>query len=182
MTLARLYVEQKRLDEARTEFEAIVKREPAAPWPRTMVGVILETQGKSAEAKRWYEETVATTDDAPIAANNLAFIYAQEGRNLDIALQLASAAKQKMPDSADVDDTIGWIYYKKDLPALAVAPLEESLKKRPDNAEVLMHLGLTHAKLGDKAKAREALEKSLKLNPQLPGSDDARRTLATVSQ
>jgi tetratricopeptide (TPR) repeat protein len=180
--LAQLFVQQKRLDEAKAEFEGMVKRDPTAVGPRTMVGVLLESQGKREEAKKWYEATVAAVQDAPVVANNLAFIYAEDGTNLDIALQLASSAKQKLPDSADVDDTIGWVYYKKDLPALAVKPFEESLKKRPDNAEVLYHLGLTYAKLGDTARAREALERSLKLNPQHPGHDVARKTLATVSQ
>ena len=48
-----------RLDAARTEFEGMVKRDPSAVGPRTMVGVILETQGKREEARRWYEATVA---------------------------------------------------------------------------------------------------------------------------
>jgi tetratricopeptide (TPR) repeat protein len=181
-TLAQLYMQQQRLDEAKTEFEGMVKRDPRAAGPRTMVGVILESQGKRSEAKAWYEATVAAVNDAPIAANNLAFIYAEDGTNLDMALQLASTAKQQMPDSPDVDDTLGWIYYKKDLPALAVRPLEESLKKRPDNAETLYHLGVTYAKIGDAAKARDALERSLKFGPQSPFSAEVRRTLASVSR
>ena len=98
-----------------------------------------------------------------------------------MALQLATSAKQRLPDDPSVDDTIGWIYYKKDLPSLAVRPLEDSLKKRPDVAEVLYHLGMTYAKLGDKVKARETLERALKLDPKV-GGDEARRVLASVTQ
>ena len=134
------------------------------------------------EAKRWYEATVAEMTNAPIAANNLAFIYAEEGTNLDVALQLAKSAKQQIPDNAVVDDTLGWVYYKKDLATMAVSPLEESLKKMPDNADILYHLGLTYAKIGNKAQARQALERALKLNPQLAGAASARQTLAAVSQ
>ena len=180
--LAQLYYQQQRLDEAKAEFEGMVKRAPAEAGPRTMVGVILESQGKREEARRWYEETMAAVKDAPIAANNLAFIYAEQGINLDLALQLAGAAKQGLPDSPDVDDTLGWIYYKKDMANLAIRPLEESLKKRPDYAETLYHLGLAYAKTGDDAKARQALERALKLDPQFPGSDVARQTLASVSR
>jgi tetratricopeptide (TPR) repeat protein len=180
--LAQFYMQQKRLDEAKTEFEGMVKRDPSSPGPRTMVGAILEAQGKREEAKRWYEETVAAVKDAPIVANNLAYIYAEEGTNLDMALQLATTAKQGLPDSPDVDDTLGWIYYKKDMASLAIRPLEESLKRRPDAPEVLYHLGLAYAKTGDEAKAREALERALKLNPQFPGNDVARQTLSTFSR
>jgi tetratricopeptide (TPR) repeat protein len=177
--LAQLYVKQQRLDQARAEFEGMVKRDPRAVEPRTMVGIILETQGKREEAKRWYEATVAEMSNAPVAANNLAFIYAEESTNLDVALQLASSAKQQIPDSAIVDDTLGWVYYKKDMATLAVRPLEESLKKMPDNADILYHLGLTYAKVGDKAKARDTLGRALKLKPELAS---ARQILASVSQ
>ena len=64
---------------------------------------------------------------------------------------------------------------------LAVGPLEDSIKKRPNAPLVLYHLGLTYAKLGDKAKARVALERAVKLDPKV-GGDEARRTLALVSQ
>ena len=121
-----------------------------------MVGVLFEAQGRREDARKSYEATVSRPEAAPVAANNLAFIYAEQGTNLDVALQLATTAKQQLPDDPSVDDTLGWVYYKKDLPALAVKPLEESLKKLPDNAEVLYHLGLTYAKLGEKAKARDA--------------------------
>jgi tetratricopeptide (TPR) repeat protein len=145
-----------------------------------MVGVLFEQEGKRDEARKVYEATVKINENASVAANNLAFIYAEQGTNLDMALQLATSAKQRLPNDASVDDTIGWVYYKKGLPALAVTPLEDSLKKRPNNAEVLFHLGLAYAKLGENAKARDALERALKLDPAV-GGDEARRTLALVS-
>ena len=175
--LAQLYMQQGRLDEARAEFEGIVERDPSAIGARTMVGMLLEAQGKREEARKSYEATVNGTENAPVAANNLAFIYAEQGTNLDVALQLATSAKQRLPDDPSVDDTLGWIYYKKDMPSLAVRPLQDSLRKRPDAPEVLYHLGMTYAKLGDKVKARETLERALKLDPKM-GGDDARRALA----
>ncbi len=178
--LASFYVQQKRLDEARAEFEGMVKRDPSAAGPRTMVGLILETQGKKAEAKKWYEDTVAAINDAPIVANNLAMIYANEGNNLDQALQLAQAAKQRLPENADVDDTLGWIYYKKGLTSLAVGPLESATQRKPDNAEILYHLGLTYASLGDKAKARAALERAMKLDPNIAANETAQQALNSV--
>ena len=128
-----------------------------------------------------YEIAVKGTENAPVAANNLAFIYADQGTNLDLALQLATAAKQRLPDDGSVDDTIGWVYYKKGLPSLALKPLEESAKKLPNHPEVLVHLGLTYAKLGENDKARAALERAFKLNPQVGGAE-ARQALASVSK
>jgi tetratricopeptide (TPR) repeat protein len=180
--LANLYLRQQRLDEARVEYENMAKRNPSSAGPRTMVGVILEAQGRRDEARRWYEETVAAVPDAPVAANNLAMMYADDDVNLDMALQLATTAKQRLPDNPDVDDTLGWVYYKKNLPALAIPPFEESLRKRPDTPEVLYHLGLAYAKVGDHAKARESLERALKLKPDFAGSDIARQTLTSIDR
>jgi len=180
--LAQLYVKQQRLDEARKQFEVIAKRDPRSVGARTMIGIILEVQGKREEAKKAYEAAVADGQAAPVAANNLAFMYAEDGQNLDTALQLASTAKKLMPENSEVDDTLGWVYYKKDLASLAIPPLEESLKKRPDNPNALYHLGMTYAKIGDKAKSRDALERALKLNLRQAYVASARQTLATVTQ
>ena len=178
--LADLYLRQKRTDEALAEFEGIVKRDPSAVGARTMIGMLLDQQGKRDEALKAYQAAVRGNDNAPVAANNLAFLYAERGTNLDEALQLATSAKQRLPNDANVDDTIGWIYYKKGLTDLALKSFEESLRKAPDNPEVLFHLGLAYAKLDQKAKAREALERALKLNPRV-GGEEARRVLAAVS-
>jgi tetratricopeptide (TPR) repeat protein len=180
--LAQLYVQQNRIDEARTEFEAIAKRDPSsAVQARTMIGLLFVQQGKHGEAQKAFEAAVSGTDNAPVAANNLAFMYAEQGTNLDLALQLATTAKQRLPDDANVDDTIGWIYYKKGLASMAVRSFEESLRKNPDAADVLAHLGLAYAKLGDNAKARAALERAVKLQPGV-GGDEVKRALAAVAQ
>jgi tetratricopeptide (TPR) repeat protein len=180
--LALLYLEQRRIDQARAEFAGIAQRDPSNVPARTMLGILLAQQGKEDEAIKVYEATANGTANAPVAANNLAFIYAQRGINLDVALQLATSAKQRLPNDPIVDDTIGWIYYKKDLPSLAVQPLESALKQLPNNAELLVHLGLTYAKLGDKEKARQALERALKLDPRVVGAEEAKRALASVSR
>jgi len=179
--LAQLYARQGRLEEARVEFEGIASRDPSATGARTMVGLLLEAQGKRDDAVKAYETAVNGPGSSPVAANNLAFIYAERGVNLDVALQLATTAKQRLPDDPSVNDTLGWVYYKKGQPALAVGPLQESLRARPDSPEVLFHLGMAYARLGDNTKAREALERAVKLDPKV-GGDEARKTLASIPQ
>jgi tetratricopeptide (TPR) repeat protein len=169
--LAQLYVRQRRLPEARAEFEGIALRDPSAAGPRTMVGMLLEAEGKPDEARQVYERIVAANIDAPVAANNLAYLYANRDTNLDVALRLAASAKPKLPDDPNVDDTIGWIYYKKNLPELARSPLEASARRLPQNPDVLYHLGLTYAKLGESFKAREVLSRARKLDASIGGAD-----------
>jgi tetratricopeptide (TPR) repeat protein len=179
--LAELYVQQRRIDEALAEYEGIVKRDPSSIAARTMIGMLLDVQGRREDAIKAYEAAAVRPESAPVAANNLAFIYAELGRNLDVALQLATTAKQQLPNEPSVDDTLGWVYYKKDMPSLAVKALEESRKQLPDNAELLYHLGLTYAKLGEKQKAQEALSRALRIDPNI-GGDQSRQVLASVSK
>jgi tetratricopeptide (TPR) repeat protein len=180
--LARVYVTQNRIDEARAEYAAMAERDPSSVEARTFVGMLLELQKKPVEAKKWYQDALSVNDRAPVAANNLAYLYAEEGRDLDAALNLATVAKQGMPDSPQVDDTLGWVYYKRNMPTLALRPLEDSVRQNPRNAGPLFHLGLTYAKLGQKAKAREHLERALNADAQFSGADVARRTLATLDR
>ena len=146
-----------------------------------MAGLILEAQNKRAEAQKRYEVIVAQGGRAPVAANNLAWIYAESGGNLDTALELAQAAKSQIPASPEISDTLGWIYYKKGLPLLAIPQLEESVAKNPKNASYQFHLGLAYAKAGQFAKARAALEQALQLSPTFEGADLARKTLSEIT-
>jgi Flp pilus assembly protein TadD len=79
-----------------------------------------------------------------------------------------------------VNDTLGWIYYKKGLAALAIPPLRDSVEKAPKNATYHFHLGLAYVKNGDTAEGRKSLAAALALDPKFKGADEAQRTLASL--
>jgi tetratricopeptide (TPR) repeat protein len=139
-----------------------------------------EFQNNKEDAKRWYEKALSVDSGAPVAANNLAWLTAEQGGNLDVALQLAQAAKARLPNSPEVDDTLGWIYYKKGLNTLAIGSFQASIEKDQKNALYHYHLGLAYAKNGDKDKARDSLKQALSLNPKFDGADEAQKTLASL--
>ena len=175
--LAGVLLGQNKLDAALTEFDQMAARDPKNVGARTMAAMILDRQQKPAEAKKRYEAIVADQPSAAVASNNLAWIYAEEGANLDTALRLAQAAAAQLPDNPEVQDTIGWIYYKKDLPALAIPAFEKSVEKAPENAGYHYHLALAHAKAGDAANARRSVDQALKLRPDYP---EAQKLLASL--
>lgn len=180
--LGQLYLGQKRLDEARREFDTLSERQSRPVGPLTMSGVILQGQGDTAGARQRYERALALDPRASVAANNLAWIYAEAGENLPEAVRLAEAARQALPDSAEVLDTLGWAYYRSNLPALAVPVLTQAADKSPKNASYHYHLGLAHQKVGDIARARGALTRALEINPNFPAAGDARRALAALAE
>ncbi len=178
--LGQVLVAQGKLDQARTEFENLVERSPKSVAALTMVGIILQTQGDIDGARDRFERAVELDPNAAVAANNLAWIYAEHGGNLDMALQLAKTAESRLPGVAEVSDTLGYVYYKKDLTSLAISTLEANVQKNPDNAVFHYHLGLAYSKAEDSQRARDHLTKALSLKPDFDGAADARTLLETL--
>ena len=179
--LGQVYTFQKRLDAARGEFEELARKSPKSVAPPTFVAMIYEAQNKKADAKSWYEKTLAIDKNAPVAANNLAYIIAEEtDGNLDVALQLAQTAKAGLPDSAEVDDTLGWVYYKKGLATLAIRSFTESIEKDPKNATYHYHLGLAYINNREPDRARASLQEALSLKPSSDEAAAVQKALASL--
>ena len=85
-----------------------------------------------------------------------------------------------LPENPLFSDTLGWVYYKKNLAQSAIPLLRASVERAPREPVYHYHLGLAYAKGGDKARARQSLEQALRLAPAFAGSADAKRVLATL--
>lgn len=178
--LGQLYLSQKRLNEARTEFEALAKRQAKPVAALTMSGMLLMAQGQTELARKKFEDVLALDPRAVIASNNLAWMYAEAGSDLDRALGLAQTASSQAPEQPEVIDTLGWVYYKKNLPELAIPLFERCVKKAPTNAAYHHHLGLAYMKAGRSQQARASLQRALANNPDATTADDARRALTQI--
>ena len=144
------------------------------------MGMLLQMQDKPAEARASYERALAIDPRSAVAANNLAVLYADSDGDMNVALQLAQTAKAGLPDQPSVDDTLGWVYYKRGNSNLAIAPFEAAVKAAPENATYHYHLGLAYASAGKRSQARASMEKALSLNNTFSGADDARQQLASL--
>jgi tetratricopeptide (TPR) repeat protein len=179
--LGQLYVAQGRLDEARAEFERIAKQSSKPVGAVTMVGIIAEAKGDLAQARAQFERALQLDPEAAVAANNLAWIYAEHGGNLDVALHLAQVAQKRLPEVSEVADTLGYIYYKKNLAPLAISTLTVVTARDPGNPTFQYHLGLAYASAGDAKRARQSLARALELKPDFAGAHEARELLGSLS-
>jgi tetratricopeptide (TPR) repeat protein len=144
------------------------------------VAMLFEAQGHAAEAEKQYQQVLGIDAHAAVAANNLAYLYVASNRNLDQALQLAQVAKEQLPNEPHVNDTLGWIYVKKNMTSAALLPLESSVKMTPDDPVALYHLGIAYVQAGNWTKAKETLNRALTLKPDFDGAPDARKALTTI--
>jgi tetratricopeptide (TPR) repeat protein len=180
--LGQLYVSQGKLDEARTEFEALAKQSQKPVGALTMLGMILQAKGDIDGARDRFERALQIDPEAGVAANNLAWIYAETGGNLDVALHLAQVAQKRLAGMPEVGDTLGYIYYKKNLAPLAISTLTVSTEKDPGNATYQYHLGLAYAAAGDATRAKQVLARALELKSDFNGAREARELLSSLTR
>jgi len=103
---------------------------------------------------------------------------------------LAQGAVQKNPNVAGFVDTLGWVYYKKNLHSAAVEQLRKAVSLSDAQARAVngapsaayhYHLGMALKDNGDKDEARRELQTAIKLSEKAPFADveDAKKALAT---
>ena len=178
--LARVYLVTDRDQEAIAQYEAALEKNPDQAGAHMLLGTIYDMQKQWDLSQKHYQEALSIDAEFVPAANNLAYLLAVQGKDLDKALELARRAKEKMPEDPAVMDTLGLVYYKKGLYDNAMQELAESAEKLPDNPTVLYHLGLVHHKKGNAKEARANLEKALNLSQDFDGAEEARAVLAKL--
>jgi tetratricopeptide (TPR) repeat protein len=179
--LGQLYMSQRKLDQARAEFDAMAARQTKPVGALTMSGMIFQSQGNTAMAKKKFEDALAIDSRAVIAANNLAWIHAESGEDLDTALRLAQTATAAAPDVPELMDTLGWVYYKKNQPTLAIPIFKRCVEKAPNSAGYQYHLGLAYRMAGDTTQAKAAFQKALANGADPASAAEIRRLMASSS-
>jgi tetratricopeptide (TPR) repeat protein len=148
---------------------ALNKASEIVPNDAVIVGTLaltLDGAGRRDEAKRAYEDVIKLNPNHAIALNNLAFLMAETGDDLNQALTYAQRAKQRLPQIDEVSDTLGWIYLKKNLSEDAVLIFQDLVKKAPKHPTYRYHLGMALSQKGDKTNAIRELQEALKNKPQ----------------
>ncbi|HLG99029.1 MAG TPA: tetratricopeptide repeat protein [Bryobacteraceae bacterium] len=122
------------------------------------LGILYERMKRTSEARRAYEAALRKQPDNETALNNLAYLEAEQGADLDQALVYAQRARAKKPDDVNVIDTLGLIYIKKNLTEDGLRMLREVVKREPENGAFRLHLALAWYRKGDRQMARKELD------------------------
>ncbi len=150
------------------------------PNPRLRLALLYDSMGMRAQARPLYEDILKIEPDNWISLNNLAYILAEEGKDLDQALTLVQRAKQKQPNDPNVSDTMGWIYIKKNLSDPAIQIYKDLTAKDGSVSTWHYHLGMALYQHGDKVEAKKALTVALAKNPAKDEAGKIKELLAKI--
>ena len=118
--------------------------------------------GKKKEAGDAYNKVLGIDPDNALALNNLAFLNAETGSNLDQAMTMAERAKKRAPNSPSISDTLGFVYYQKNLNSEALQIFKQAVQDDPQNSTFHFHLAMALLKQGDRQGARDEAQKAMK--------------------
>ncbi len=161
-------------------FKKAKEVDPADPAPSLRLAILYDSQGRHDEARKCYEDALKIRPDDPTALNNLAYLKADDGVDLDQALAYAQRARDKMPNDLNVRDTVALIYVKKNLTDDSLRMLRELVSQKPDSPTFHLHLAMALYQKGDRPTAKKELEAALRNKPSEREQSEIKQLMAKV--
>jgi tetratricopeptide (TPR) repeat protein len=180
LRLGKVYEAEGQTDLAIARYQKALDLQPGLAPLATMVGNLYLNKGNLAAARKYYAQALDADPNFAVAIANMAWVDAQEGKNLDVALGMAQKAKSEMPEVPSISDTLAWVMYKKGDYSGAASLLEECIQKSPDSPEFHYHLGMALMATGQKGKGREQLEDALRMKLDRDDSQQAQEVLSQL--
>jgi tetratricopeptide (TPR) repeat protein len=184
MATVRIDMADNKTDAARQVLTRIMQAGDSSVEACLSMALIEERSGNIDAAISNYRKALGADANNVVALNNLAFLLAEHGQpqQLDEALKLAQQVRAIAPNSTSIEDTIGWVYYKKGIYKSAVQQLYEAVQQ-DNNSHVRSplhhyHLAMAYLMNNQIELGQQELNHALKLNPNLPEAKQAMTLLA----
>ncbi|MFC1512496.1 tetratricopeptide repeat protein [bacterium] len=140
------YKDLNKFNKALKYFKKIIEYNPEYVKAYYNLGVIYEQTGKKQKAFEIFEKLLSIDNKDAAASNYVGYMLAEEGRDIDRALELINTALESEPDNYAYIDSLGWVYYKNGELSKALKELKKASKMSYDPiihrhlAEVLYEL------------------------------------------
>jgi tetratricopeptide (TPR) repeat protein len=180
VNLGELYARQGKVEQAVSELEGVLKKSPRQPAVLMLLGMLHEQQKDYSHAMVRYEEALEINPNLAPAANNLAWLLLEQVGDKERALFYAERAWKAAPSDPNFADTLGWVYFKKQMYSKAAGLLKEAVDRLPEHPTILYHYGMAQYWNDNNTEAKKSLAKFLKLNPNSPEAGEARKVLAAL--
>jgi tetratricopeptide (TPR) repeat protein len=124
--------------------------------------------------------------DDPMVNNDLGYLYADQGKNLDKAEAMIRKALEDQPDNGSYLDSLGWCLFKQGKVQEALVPLEKAYKSDNNDLTICDHLGDVFFHIKDFARAKESWKKAeefaAKTSPPSKRLPEVRKKLAELDK
>jgi predicted Zn-dependent protease len=124
------------------------------------------------------ERAAAERGNDAVVLNNLAWLYQRKGDSR--ALKTAERAYGLAPNSAAVQDTLGWILTSEDKADRGLRYLRAAGAALPQDLDIQYHLAVALQKTGSVADARAVLQKIANSPVDFDSKADAKALLAQI--
>lgn len=162
----------KRYDEARDAYTAQLARfekqldnkgaQASAREARLMLSNLAALQEDMGQAEEWLEQILDEAPDDISAANDLGYIWVDQGKHLERSLRMIQFAVEQDPDNGAYRDSLGWAWYRLGKYDEAVKELNKAIEliEEPDGV-IMDHLGDALVKAGRKDEALAAWQRAV---------------------
>jgi len=159
--LASFYQENNRYDIAITMLQRALKETPKNTTLLFKLGAVLDTAGQRRQSIETMKTILRIDPKDASALNYLGYTYAEMGIHLDQALELVQRALEIRPEDGYITDSLGWVYYKKQVYDKAVFYLEKAVELSNYETVIAAHLADAYLKTGQREKAVAMYKKAL---------------------
>lgn len=156
----------RRWEEALAQFERFIKTfahdKDHVQKCQFHISNIYVEQGDMAKGEKVLEDVLAADPENPQANNDLGYLYADQGKNLERAEKMIRKALASEPDNRAYQDSLGWVLYRLGKFPEAVVEMEKATSETKNRDATLMeHLGDCLEKVGRHDEAVAAWKKGL---------------------
>ena len=152
--LADFYRIEKECHNAIVRYENVAREKPRLADIHRKLGMCYEQTDQPHKAEAAFAKALELNPNDSGALNYLGYWWADEGRNLEEAIELITRAVELHPDNGYYADSLGWVYFKIGEADKAVIWLEHAIQLAPDDAVIHDHLGDVYWHLGRPLEAR----------------------------
>jgi len=188
--LGSFLVQAGRNDEAIALFKGLIDKFPnndeVVKAARSGLSNVYTGLGDFAKGEAELEILFAKTPDDPGLNNDLGYLYADQGKNLEKAEEMIRKAVAEDPENYAYLDSLGWVLFKRGKVEEAKGHLEKASADSKADTTIPDHLGDVYFQLQELGKARSAWERALKIAEQAKPPDkrlpEIRKKLQTLQQ
>ena len=179
---ASLLDDTKQYDKAVVMLKGATEKFPSNAQLHFFLGNMQDRTGDKAGSIATMQKVLSIDADHVQALNFLAYVYADQGQNLDTAEKMVRHAMELQPNDGYIMDTMGWVLYKRGKVNEAIRILEAAYKIQPDESVIAEHLGDAYYHEQMPEKAKRLYMRAAELETNVVQTDKIKSKIAAVDR